>query len=89
MQTQIYNNIGNNYEVTNDNKKALQSAKQKDFEKAIEYYNKTIEISKKMENSRYYYLNSINNLGYTIERQGDLDKALEAFKVCRKRILDV
>lgn len=49
-------------------------------EEAIEYYNKSIEISKKMENSRYYYLNSINNLGYTIEQQGDLNQALKLYK---------
>ncbi len=59
---------------------ALVSERLGNHEKAIEYYNKTIEISKKMEVSRYYYLNSINNLGYTIERQGYLDKALELYR---------
>jgi signal transduction histidine kinase len=49
-------------------------------EKAIEYFNKTIEISKKIENSRYYYLSSINNLALTIERQGNLKSALELYK---------
>lgn len=48
--------------------------------KAVEYYNKTIDISKKLENSRYYYLSSINNLAYTIEQKGNLYKALELYQ---------
>mgnify|MGYP000536314315 CR=1 FL=1 len=48
-------------------------------EEAIDYYNKTIEISKKIDNSKYYYLNSLNNLAYTIEGQGNLDEALRMY----------
>jgi signal transduction histidine kinase len=59
---------------------ALISERLNNHERAVEYFDKTIEISKKMENSRYYYLNSINNLGYTVERQGNLEKALELYQ---------
>lgn len=48
-------------------------------EEAIEYYNKAIEISKKIDNSKYYYLLSINNLAYTMEGQGDLEMALNMY----------
>jgi len=48
-------------------------------EEAIEYYNKTLEISKKIDNSKYYYLLSLNNLAYTIEGQGDLEEALRMY----------
>jgi len=48
-------------------------------EEAIEYYNKTIEISKKIDNSKYYYLESLNNLAYTIEGQGDLERAFKIY----------
>jgi two-component system NarL family sensor kinase len=48
-------------------------------EEAIDYYNKAIDISKKIDNSIYYYLHSLNNLAYTIEGQGNLNKALEMY----------
>jgi signal transduction histidine kinase len=48
-------------------------------EEAIAYYKKTIEISKKIDNSKYYYLNSLNNLAYTLEGQGELDEALKMY----------
>lgn len=47
---------------------------------AIEYYNKTLEISKKLDNPRYYYLSSINNLAYTIEGQGKLKEAYDLYE---------
>jgi len=58
---------------------ALISERLERREEAIEYYNKTIEISKKIDNSRYYYLNSINNLAYTFEGQGELKRALNIY----------
>jgi signal transduction histidine kinase/tetratricopeptide (TPR) repeat protein len=48
-------------------------------EEAIEYYNKALEISKKIDNSKYYYLLSLNNLAYTIEGQGRLEEALKMY----------
>ena len=48
-------------------------------QEAIDYYHKTIEIAKKINNSTYYYLHSLNNLAYSIEGQGDLNKALEMY----------
>ena len=58
---------------------ALISERLERREEAIEYYNKTIEISKKIDNSRYYYLNSINNLAFTYEGQGELQRALNIY----------
>jgi len=49
-------------------------------EQAIEYYNKTLEISKKLDNPRYYYLSSINNLAYTLEGQGKLQEAYDLYE---------
>lgn len=58
---------------------ALISERLERREEAIEYYNKTLEISKKIDNSRYYYLHSINNLAYTYEGQGELRRALKIY----------
>ena len=60
-------------------------------QEAIEYYNKTLEISKKIDNSRYYYLNSLNNLAFTIEGQGELNKALEMYNeiLSEKKLVEV
>ncbi len=58
---------------------ALISERLERREEAIEYYNKTIKISKKIDNSRYYYLHSINNLAYTYEGQGELQRALNIY----------
>ncbi|MCP4803336.1 tetratricopeptide repeat protein [Flavobacteriaceae bacterium] len=49
-------------------------------DEAISYYNKSIEISKKINNGKIYYLNTINNLAYTIEGQGNLKRALEFYE---------
>lgn len=48
-------------------------------EEAIEYHNKTIEISKKTDNPRYDYLSSINNLAYTLEGLGQLKEAYDLY----------
>jgi signal transduction histidine kinase len=58
---------------------ALISERLERREEAIEYYNKTIKISKEIDNSRYYYLHSINNLAYTYEGQGELQRALNIY----------
>jgi two-component system, NarL family, sensor kinase len=49
-------------------------------DEAISYYNKSIDISKKIKNGKIYYLNTINNLAYTIEGQGNLNRALEFYE---------
>jgi signal transduction histidine kinase len=49
-------------------------------DEAIAYYQKCIELSDKIDNSRWYYLNSINNMAYTIESSGDLNYALALYE---------
>lgn len=63
-----------------NNTLALVSERLERREEAIEYYTKTIQISKKVDNPRYYYLSSINNLAYTLEGQGKLQEAYDLYE---------
>ncbi len=49
-------------------------------EKAIENYEKCLEIAGKMENPLYYQYTSKNNMGFTFRENGSLDKALNTFE---------
>jgi signal transduction histidine kinase len=56
------------------------SERLKQHDKAIENYNKSIEIANKMSQPDYYYLNSMNNIGFSYSQKGDLAKALPIFR---------
>ena len=72
------NNLDSQWSLNNT--LALVSERLERREEAIEYYTKTIEISKKVDNPRYYYLSSINNLAYTLEGQGKLQEAYDLYE---------
>jgi signal transduction histidine kinase len=55
------------------------SERLKNHDEAIENYNKCIEITKKMEEPLYYYLNSKNNVAFSNSQKGSLDKALNIY----------
>lgn len=63
-----------------NNTLALVSEQLERRNEAIEYHNKTIEISKKLDNPRYYYLSSINNLAYTLEGLGKYKDAYDLYE---------
>jgi two-component system NarL family sensor kinase len=71
------NNLRSSWGLTNI--LAVNSERLGRRQEAIDYYNKAIKISKKIENSKYYYLLSYNNLAYTIEGQGDLVQSLKMY----------
>jgi signal transduction histidine kinase len=58
---------------------ALDSEQLERRDEAIEYFNKLIELAKKSENPKYDYLSTINNLAFTIEGLGDLEKAYKLY----------
>lgn len=74
-----------------NNSLALVSERLERRDEAIEYYNKTIEISRKVDNSRYFYLASINNLAFTLEGKGELQKALKLYNevVSDKQLFEI
>jgi two-component system NarL family sensor kinase len=72
------NNLDSQWSLNNT--LALVSEQLERRDEAIEYYDKIIEISKKVDNPRYYYLSSINNLAYTLEGQGKLQEAYNLYE---------
>jgi signal transduction histidine kinase len=67
------------------------SERLKNHDEAIDNYNKCIEIAKKMSQPDYYYLNSMNNIGFSYSQKGDLIKALPIFRDIFKdiRLLEI
>ena len=59
---------------------ALISERLSRSDRAIIYYNKSIDIAKRIDGGRSRYLHSINNLAYTIESQGKLEEALNHYE---------
>jgi len=68
------------------NQLAILQKEQKEYDKAILYYNKSLQYLNKVENKKEYYEGILNNIGNVYHKMGNYDEAIRNFNEALKDV---